>query len=153
MENETKLIKGKAMQRSLKILITLMLPALLTIGCNTVRDAEGNDPLFAKCRPAIYKLGLCVANASVIDSQTASECKTQEGGDLEEVFAAAAEKMKNSTEVEKATSQEKTFRATLTLQRTAHECNDSRGNKDAECVKRKAEEFSKSFCAGLLKSS
>ena len=141
------------MQHSLKILITLMLPALLTISCNTDEDAEGNDPLFAKCRTAAYKLGLCTANASIIDSQTASECKAQEGKDLEEVLAATAEKMKNSTEVEKATSLEKTVRATLTLQRTAHECNDSRGNKDAECVKRKAEEFSKSFCAGLLKSS
>ena len=141
------------MQHSLKILITLMLPALLTIGCDTVRDAEDNDPLFAKCRLATYKLGFCIANASIIDSQTASECKAQEKEDLEEVLAATAEKMKNSTEVEKAISQEKTFRATLTLQRTAHECNDSIGNKDAECVKRKAEEFSESFCAGLLKSS
>ena len=74
-----------------------MLPALLTIGCNTARDAEGNDdPLFAKCRPAAYKLGFCTANASIIDSQTASECKAQEGKDIEEVLAAAAEKMKNN---------------------------------------------------------
>ena len=142
------------MQRSLKILITLMLSAFFTAGCNTGGDTVGGDEaLFAKCKAATYKLGRCVAKAPVIDSQTASECKAQAGQDLEEVLAAAAEKMKNSTEVEKAKSQEQTFRATLTLQRTAHECNDSRGNKDAECVKRKAEEFSKNFCNGLLKSS